>query len=193
MRRNGDRAMSYLLTAPALRGLGTLPVSSTNYRFAYPIIGGVLSAPPANLVPAAPIVVSPSSSSPVVEPAPVSSLAPIAPVSNSTAQATAAGAQPNSVSVSSGPPSTWPTDQPYTDAAGNVWDWNPQSGWQIATPANAASGISSVFSNALAWLTSNSLLSTFGFSFPNWGVVAAALVGGAFLLGSHKYGGRHRR
>lgn len=185
--------MSYLITSPR-RGLGIAPMISTNYRFAYPIIGGVLSAPPANLAPAAPTPVAPSAATPAVEPAPVSSLAPVlAPSTASTTSATAVASQPSTVLVSSGPPSTWPTDQPYTDAAGNVWDWNAQTGWQIATPANAASGVSSAFSNALAWLTSNSLLSSFGFSFPNWGVIAAALVGGAFLLGSHKHGGRHRR
>lgn len=201
--------MSYSLTFPVRRrsGLGLISpsmlqrwgVNALPIGVSRPIIFGpalsATGAQPVNLVPPAPRPVAPSGASPVTEPVPVSSLpsGAMASAPASTSSVTAVASQPNSASVSIGPPSTWPTDQPYTDAAGNVWNWNAQTGWQISAPANAGSAISSAFSSIASWLTSNSLLSSFGFSFPNWGVLAAAAVGGALLLGGQHHGGRHRR
>lgn len=53
------------------------------------------------------------------------------PIQTGTAESPyATNAAPTS-SVSSPVPSTWPTNQPYTDSYGNIWTYSSYYGWQI--------------------------------------------------------------
>lgn len=72
------------------------------------------------------------------------------------------------------PPGNYPTDEPYTDAAGNIWTWNPTSGWQITTPAGSSSSAAS----GTDWLTQQTIIT----GLPNWGVVGAIGLGVLLLM-----------
>lgn len=197
--------MSYLISTrrrgigmPAMPDLRNLPPGMASqvesqlaaaYRLAntpYNVHGPV---PPTGLPMAPKIISAPAAPAPVYTPVSgvASTLSTRTPAPQTTT-ASAATAAPASASVSSGPPSTWPTDQPYTDAAGNVWTWATPNGWQISTPTSAGGSLTNLFSNALVWLQSSTIIS----ALPNWGTLGIGLVGAGFLF-SMIHGSSHRR
>ena len=124
---------------------------------------------------------SSAAATPALVPAPPSISSPATAAAPSTAAAstiTATTPSGASVAVAAPPPGSYPTNQTYTDAAGNVWTWDPTNGWQITSPAasnvTTSVGLANFVSGAGTWLQSETLLSFL----PNW----ATLGGGAVAL-----------
>lgn len=137
---------------------------------------------------------SASAPAPVVSPAPMLPApiaTPAAPGSQPTVtQATTVAG--NGVSTPAPPPGGYPTNQTYTDAAGNVWSWSATAGWQITSPAassiTTSLGLENWISSIGAWLTSETLVS-FLPNYATLGIGGAALAIAMKMLG----GRRHRR
>ena len=178
--------------------LGLIPTSTSRFIMAGNGGSGFPSAvaprPPSlpiflRQLPIAAPATTPTSSAPAATPTVPAATAP-APISQPSVL-TASTPSGASVAVAAPPPGSYPTNQTYTDAAGNVWSWDPTNGWQITSPAasNVTTGIglANFVSSIGGWLQSETLLSFL----PNWATLGSGAV--ALYLAMSMLGGKKRR
>jgi len=136
---------------------------------------------------------------PIATPAPPTSYGIVPTTSPAPTQTTQPSSQPSTVqattpsgtqvAVAAPPPATYPTDELYTDPAGNTWAYNVQNGqWQIQTASTGGPG-TSPWSQVMNWLQQQSTI--LSFTLPNY--VWAAGAGAFALMIFHSGSGGHRR